>query len=73
MSFHHFWLLLFSFCRHYYLVSIPQWLIFPISASGSDVHARNTTCMTALNIFAFLELGKISSFMNGHYLVVFIM
>ncbi len=51
----------------YYLVSIPKWLIFPISASGSYVHSRNTVCMTAMTIFIFLELGKISSFMDGHY------
>ncbi len=57
-----------SCLRDDYLVSIPKWLIFPISASGSDVSPRNTGSMSVVNILTFLELGKISSFMNGHYL-----
>jgi len=31
---------------------------FPISASGSNFNPRNTICIPAVKIFAFLELEK---------------
>ena len=49
------------------LVPIYKWLICPISVSVENPNPQNTPCIPAVNIFAFLELGQISSSMDGHY------
>jgi len=38
----------------------------PISASGSTFNPRNTQCIPAVKIFAFLDLNKKSQFSFGH-------
>jgi hypothetical protein len=51
-----------------YLVPVRKRLISPISASGSNFNPQNTKCIPVVKIIAFLELEKIISFSDGHYL-----
>ena len=51
-------------------MSIPKWLICPISVSGENFNPQNTACIPAVKIFAVLELEQISSFMDGYSLIM---
>ncbi len=41
-------------------------VLFPIYASGENFYPQNTTCMAAVKILTFLELGKNPSFMDSN-------
>jgi len=57
--------------RLFYLVPIQKRFFCPISALCSKFYPRNINYMPAVTFFACLDLEQKSSFLDGHYLVVF--